>query len=443
MGIFFGTDGLRGKIGDELTDDIAYRCGNALAKLYPNSHLLICKDTRTSGDCIAISFASGVISAGGNITYIGICTTPGLAYLTHTLGYDYGISITASHNPANYNGIKIFDKNYKKLTDKKEETLEKNFFSNIIVPNEHLGKITFKPELLKHYTDFLSQHSTNLSNITIVLDCANGATSNIAPLIFENAGAKTITINNDTSGININNNCGATDTRLLQKTVIEKNADIGFAFDGDGDRVIAVDRSGNILDGDQIIYILTCHLLNTSSLHKKMVVGTRHTNMGMELALREKGIELIRTDIGDKFVSSKLSEYGLQLGGEQSGHIIQKEILPTGDGILTALSLSNIIAKENKSLLEYASYSPYHQCNINVTVNNKLHIINSEELDKTISRYTNSIKDSGRIMVRLSGTEPVIRIMVEGKEKGRCTTIAKNIERTIIKIDKEQNICAE
>lgn len=439
MSIFFGTDGLRGIIGDDLNHEIAYNCGNALGKIAPNSNILLGKDTRVSGDYISTAFASGLISAGCNITIVGVCPTPAVAYLTHSLGYDYGVSITASHNPLDHNGIKIFDNNFRKITDKKEELIEKNFFRHILTSNENLGQITYKSELVANYEKFLRKNLKNINNLKIIFDCANGATSPIVENIFSEYRDNVIIINSDKSGLSINKDCGATCLDSIKSAMIEHKADIGFAFDGDGDRVIAIDKSGNVIDGDQIIYILTKYYISTGKLRKKEVVGTSHTNMGMEMGLNKMGVILHRAEIGDKYVASKLVEKDLQIGGEQSGHIIQRDLLPTGDGILTAITLINIIIENECNLINLCTYTPYKQCNINVKVNNKLNIINNSTLSSTLEEKQDTLKDNGRIMIRVSGTEPVIRIMVESDDYEKSKTIAEQLEIIIRKIDKELN----
>ncbi len=439
MSIFFGTDGLRGIIGDDLNHEIAYNCGNALGKIAPSSNILLGKDTRVSGDYISTAFASGLISAGCNITMVGVCPTPAVAYLTHTLGYDYGVTITASHNPVEHNGIKIFDNNFRKIADKKEELIEKNFFKHILTTNENLGQITYKNNLVKIYEKFLKEKIKDLGHLKIIFDCANGATSPIIENIFEEHKDNVIIINNNTNGLDINKDCGATCLDSLKTAISKNKADIGFAFDGDGDRVIAIDKSGEIIDGDQIIYILTKHYLNTGNLRHKEVVGTRHTNMGMEIGLNEIGVTLHRAEIGDKYVAAKLAEKDLQIGGEQSGHIIQRDILPTGDGILTAITLINIMLENKCNLIGLCTYTPYKQCNRNVKVENKLNIINNSTLSTALEHQQNTLKDNGRIMIRVSGTEPVIRIMVESNNYEKSRTIAESLETIIRKIDKELN----
>lgn len=439
MSIFFGTDGLRGIIGDDLNHEIAYNCGNALGKITPKSNILLGKDTRLSGDYIATAFASGLISAGCNITMVDICPTPAVAHLTHTLGYDYGVAITASHNPLDHNGIKIFDNNYRKIPDKKEELIEKNFFRHILTDNNDLGQIKYNGDLVNIYEKFLKEKIQTLGTLKVVFDCANGATSKVIQNIFKEHKDNIIIINNSTDGKEINKNCGATNLSAIKDAIITHNADIGFAFDGDGDRVIAIEKGGEIIDGDKIIYILTKYYLDNNNLKHKEVVGTMHTNMGMEIGLRDLGITLHRAEIGDKYVSAKLIDNDLQIGGEQSGHIIQRDILPTGDGILTAITLINVINYYHLPLSPLCTYTPYQQCNINVRVENKLNIINNSKLSLELEKRQTQLKDLGRIMVRVSGTEPVIRVMVESKDKDTSEKIASSIVGIIKKIDKETN----
>lgn len=443
MSVFFGTDGIRGEIGKSLNHEIAYSCGNALAKLYPHSKILIGKDSRLSGDYILVSFASGVISAGGDITNIGICPTPAIAYLTHSLGYDFGVSITASHNPPSDNGIKIFDSNYTKISSLLEERLERNFLSTITLPNEELGHIDFKPELKDIYIEKVVSYGKKNKKIKIVIDCANGATSVYAEKIFSTLYDKVSIIHSSTDGADINKDCGATNIESLRKTVLEKKVDIGFAFDGDGDRIIAVDQKGEIIDGDKILYILVQYYKAKKILKAPEVVGTEQSNMAMELALKKEGITFHRTRVGDKYVLDKIKQNNLQLGAEQSGHIIQSDLLPTGDGILTAITLCNILKDTGKTLSELVDYTPYPQYTQNIPTANKEKIMLSSLLKETIEKINQSFKKEGRVIVRPSGTEPIIRIMVESKDNEKNKEIANKLNRLITQIDKGESICVE
>ena len=444
MGIFFGTDGLRGIVNEELTFDVAYKCGNALGGKNKRCKVLIGRDTRLSGSFIGLAFATGVMNAGGSVVDVGVCPTAGISYLTKELGFDFGVIISASHNPAEFNGIKIVDNNGKKLGDKKEEELEKLFLREFIVPYDQIGTYEYNPRLVLKYEEFLSKSiSTSLENKTIVLDCANGASFKIAPAVFRDNKAKIIATFCKPDGLNINKDCGALHVERLKKYVLKYNADMGFAFDGDSDRLIAVDEKGNVLDGDKLVYIFAMDYLAKGKLNKHSVVGTRHTNMGVEQALKEKGINLIRTDIGDKYVSAALIEKDLLIGGEQSGHIIVRDKLGTGDGVLNALHLAEIVASGNKKLSEYVDFELYKQCNINVRVNDKMRIINSAELTNMRDEQERLLGDTGRIMLRVSGTEPYIRVMVETKDEKKSTEVAKLFEELIKELNKEDYICAE
>lgn len=443
MSVFFGTDGIRGEVGKNLNHEIAYNCGNALAKLYPHSKILIGKDTRLSGDYILVSFASGVISAGGDITSIGICPTPAIAHLTHTLGFDFGVSITASHNPPSDNGIKIFDNNYKKISTKLEERLERNFLNSITLPNEELGHIYFKPELKNTYIEKVKSFCKKNKKLKVIVDCANGATSIYAEKIFNKLYDKVTIIHSSTNGVDINKDCGATSVASLRKTVLESKADIGFAFDGDGDRIIAIDQSGEIIDGDKILYILAKYYKERKTLRPLEVVGTEQSNMALESALKKEGIKFHRTKVGDKYVLEKMDKNNLQLGAEQSGHIIQKDLIPTGDGILTAITLCNILRDTGKTLDELVDFTPYPQYTQNIPTANKNKIIFNDALKETIEKINQSFKKEGRVIVRPSGTEPVIRIMVESKDNERNKEIANKLSKLITQIDKGESICVE
>ena len=438
MGIFFGTDGLRGKVNDDLTYSIAYKCGNALAHIYPKSNILVGRDTRGSGDLFALAFAVGVMNAGSNVSDVGICPTAGIGYLTTKLGYDFGVVISSSHNPSEYNGIKIFDKFGKKLGDLKENEIERHFLKEKVVAFDKVGSYCFAPRLVSYYQKFLCENiDVSLKGKTIVLDCANGASYKIAPSVFKKLGAKIIAKHCTPNGININKKCGSLHIENLQKEVLKNHADMGFAFDGDSDRVIAVDEKGNVVDGDKIIYLFALDYKSQDKLKSLAVVGTRHTNMGVEKALQKSGIELIRTDIGDRYVSQKLIEKNLLIGGEQCGHIFLRDKLPTGDGILNALYICSICAKQNKKLSDFFDFKNYYQTNINVQVEDKIRIINSEVLSDIVSQQEQKIKDIGRIMIRFSGTEPYIRIMVECENEGISKKIANELKIVVENLNKE------
>ena len=443
MGIFFGTDGLRGIVNDDLSCEIAYKCGNSLGTQYPNSKIIIGRDTRGTGDLITLAFATGAMNAGLDITDVGVCPTAGVSYLTTSLGYDFGVVISASHNPAEYNGIKIFDGTGRKLGDSREQSIEKGFLKQYVGTFDKVGNYTYNPRLVLNYKQFLSKSiNTSLAGKTIVLDCANGASYKLAPAVFRDNKAKIIATFCKPDGLNINKGCGSLNIQRLQKYVLKYKADMGFAFDGDSDRVIAVDEKGNVIDGDEIIYMLAVDYLE-SGKPMPAVVGTRHTNMGIEKALNKKGIELIRADIGDKYVSAKLTENNLLIGGEQSGHIIVRDKLITGDGVLNALHIAEICARKNKKLSEFFDFELYQQKNINVKVSDKIRTVNSDKLAKVIELEEQKLGDDGRIMIHVSGTEPYIRIMVETKDINLSTIVAEKIASVVEQINQENESCAE
>ena len=306
MGVFFGTDGLRGKVNKDLSFDIAYKVGNALGALRPKAKVIIGRDTRKTGELLTLGVSGGLVNTGASVTDVGVCPTAGVAYLTKSLGFDYGVVISASHNPAEYNGIKIFDSTGTKVSDRVETQIERNFLHEVAVDSKDVGSYEYLPRTVLHYVDFLSQSiHTSLAGKTIVLDCSNGASYKIAPAVFRDNHAKIIATYCKPNGLNINDKCGSLNIEKLQKYVLKYKADMGFAFDGDSDRLIAVDEKGNVIDGDKLIYILAKNYQAEGKLAIPTVVGTRHTNMGVEKALNNLGINMLRTEIGDKYVSQK------------------------------------------------------------------------------------------------------------------------------------------
>ena len=436
MGIFFGTDGIRGVVNDYLTYDVAFKCGNALGTTISKPTVIIGGDTRPTRSCLTSAFAGGIMTTGGNVIDIGICPTAGIAYITKKVNATYGTVVSASHNPAKYNGIKIFNKDGVKLGDKQEEALERKFIHTSNNPYNEIGNYSQDFSLTKLYEDYLVDCcNCSLNGLTILLDGSNGASHKIAPAVFRRLGAKVIATHCQNKGEHINENCGSLYPEVLSKAVKKYKADMGFAFDGDSDRIIACDENGNILDGDIIIYILSKYLKDNNRLAKNTVVGTKHTNMGIEKTLREYGINLIRTDIGDKYVIAKMEEDGLSLGGEKSGHIIFRDLATTGDGILTGIKLAELVKNSNKKLSELNDAKLFPQINIDCIVDDKIRIMNSEELQLTIREQEKVMGDDTRIMVRMSGTESKIRIMCEGPEENICLSSAKEIEKTVKQLD--------
>lgn len=438
MGLFFGTDGLRGIVNKDLTQNIAFKIGNALAVLKKNPKVLIGSDTRISGSYIALGVASGVMAGGGEALDLGVVPTAGVAYLTKTLGYDYGVVISASHNSGEYNGIKVFGSEGYKLGEKEEEQIERCFLNEKINAYPNIG--TYKQDLnaIKLYRDYLISSSKNtFEGLTVVLDCAYGASHKIAPEVFKRLGAKVIASNAQDNGLKINDKCGALYPENLKGRIKRYKADIGFAFDGDSDRLIVVDENGNVVNGDVIISSLAKYYKSLGKLKEDTVVGTSHTNMGIEAELKENGIKLIRTDIGDKYVLAKLVEKNLSLGGEQSGHIILKELATTGDGILSAIAVLNMLIDLKKKASEVFKANLYPQVNINVIVGDKFKVLNSELLSKALVKHNIELEGKGRIMIRASGTEPKIRIMVESKDREINEQIALDLEKIVRNVDIE------
>lgn len=435
MGIFFGTDGVRGVVNKDLTDSLAQIVGNALARKKKGAKIILGRDTRVSGSFISSAFAAGALMGGANVIDVGIIPTAGISYLVKTQRADFGVVISASHNPKQYNGIKVFDRYGRKLGEKEESDLERYFCCPLVQNATKVGKNKSLPALANRYQRFLASCiNVRLDGLKIVLDCANGAAYKIAPKVFSTLGADVVKINCSSSGKKINENCGATNVSSLQQKVVECGADAGFAFDGDSDRVIAVDETGKILDGDQLIYILAKSLAKKGRLASQTVVGTSHTNTGLEISLKKQGIDLVRTDIGDKYVIEEMEKRKLSLGGEQSGHIILRDYLPTGDGILSALKICEIIVEEGISLSHLFDAKLLQQINKSVVVSDKLKVLNNELLSQTISQIHAAIEPNGRVLVRASGTEPKIRIMIEHDDRCVAEKYLSEIENIILKI---------
>lgn len=438
MGLFFGTDGLRGKVNEDLTFEVAYKVGNALSILKNKPKILIGSDTRISNSYLTLGVASGAMSGGAHVIDAGVVPTAGVAYLTRKIKADYGVVISASHNSGEYNGIKVFNSEGYKLGDKEEERIERCFIHEKTNDFPNIGVYEQDFTLIKQYRKFLIDCSENrLNGKTIVLDCAYGAAHRVAPDVFRKLGANVIAANAVLDGLNINNGCGALYPDNLVRRVFRYKADMGFAFDGDSDRLIAVDENGRIIDGDMILCGLAKYLKKKGKLNDDTVVGTSHTNMAIEDELKKDGIKLIRTDIGDKYVLAKLIEKHLSIGGEQSGHIILKDVATTGDGILTAIAVANMMINENRKISEILDFELYPQTNKNVVVSDKFRIMNNEELLKENLKYNKELEGKGRLMIRASGTEPKVRIMVESRDSATNDRIAAAMVALIKRIDEE------
>lgn len=429
--MYFGTDGIRGIANLDLTCPLALSVGNALASLKKNCRVLIGMDTRVSGDMLLHAVATGVMQGGGDVLDVGVMPTAGIAYLTRFYKADYGVVISASHNPAEYNGIKVFDADGYKLGDKRERDLELRMANPHIVRSIATGKYMFMHDSAADYVKFLLTNIDGLKGLRVLVDCSNGAAGRVAKTVFEQAGASVVAINTSAAGIDINENVGALYASNLAPKVKDGGFDVGFAYDGDADRLIAVDENGNVVDGDHLLFILACEAQRRGHLETGSVVGTHHTNMGVQEALENKGIKLVRADIGDKYVLEQMLKDGSPLGAEQSGHIILSRHTTTGDGILASLVVAQIIADSGKTLSQLDEAKGYAQVNINVPVSDKLRIINSEAVTNEVGKVYEELAGQGRVLLRASGTEPKIRIMVECKSESKAKTLAKRLESVL------------
>ena len=419
---YFGTDGIRGIAGESLTADLSFKVGKALGKLLTEKKehpkVVIGRDTRISCDMIEQALTAGLTSTGVNVMTVGTIPTPAIAYLTKTIETDSGIMISASHNPYQDNGIKIFGPDGFKLTDEQELEIESLIDNSEQIKNasfEKIGKLYGGSELSQKYVQHIKQSiSGDLSDIKIALDCANGATTGVAPYIFGDLEADIETIGCQPNGININDNVGSTKIDTISAFVKENNVDVGFAFDGDGDRVLAVDANGNIVDGDKIMFILAKHLKEQGELKDNMVVSTVMSNIGFYKAIEENGLQSVKTAVGDRYVVEEMRKNDYSLGGEQSGHIVLMNYATTGDGILTAVKLASIIKSTGKSLEELASeVSIYPQKLVNIKVIDKKAAMEDYEILAECEKVEKELEGNGRILLRASGTENLIRVMVE------------------------------
>ncbi len=433
---FFGTDGIRGEVFKNIDHKIAFECGNALCKLKDNPKIILGKDTRVSGDYITMSFCLGAILGGATVVDVDICPSATVAYLAKNLGYDFGIVITASHNLPTHNGIKIFNENGQKLGDEYEERLENYIGDYVRKDIMQLGEYKKLPKLKQKYINFLKKSiKCDLSGLKIVLDCCHGASTEIAPKIFKRLGAKVLIINGSPDGRKINVRCGATDVAKLKIAVKNNKADVGFAFDGDSDRIIGVDEKGEEIDGDKIIFVVANYLKQHNILKNNLVVGTKLTNLGIQNALKDNKIDIKLADIGDKYVIEEMLKSGAVLGGEKSGHIIMSDYLQTGDGILCAVKLAEILKLSQKKFSELANVEIYPQICINCPVKDKYAVINNKNLDNFIKDIEAHCADKLSILVRKSGTENVIRIMVMGKNEILAKKYAQLLEQKVNEIN--------
>ena len=423
---FFGTDGIRGPISSKTSPDFILKLGWAAGEVFKGqgiSSFIIGKDTRISGYMLEAALQAGIISSGLNVRLVGPLPTPAISYLVSTFKSQAGIVISASHNSYEDNGIKFFDDKGQKISDKLELLIEQKISEPIkVVEPENLGKAARLTDASGRYIEYCKNSLSkeiSLNNLKIVIDTANGAAYDVAPKVFGELGAEVVAISDDPNGLNINQNCGSTDLNVLKKAVLDNNADFGIAFDGDGDRLIIVDSEAKALDGDDILFLLAKFKFeNQIVLGSKGVVGTEMTNKGLENALSEMGIELVRSKVGDKYVLEKLLELGWQLGGEQSGHIICLDSVATGDAIIAAIKFFEAFLTFGKPLNEIlGSFKKYPQILTNIEVANAESILANKKFKNSCEKVQKEISEfDGKILVRKSGTESLLRILVEAKD---------------------------
>ncbi len=432
---YFGTDGIRGKVGDSpITPDFVLKLGWAAGKVlarHGSRKIIIGKDTRISGYMLESALEAGLAAAGLSASFTGPMPTPAVAYLTRTFRAEAGIVISASHNPYYDNGIKFFSIDGTKLPDEVEEAIEAEMEKPITcVESAELGRANRIVDAAGRYIEFCKgtfPNENNLNGLKVVVDCAHGATYHIAPNVFRELGAEVITIGCEPTGININDECGATDVRMLQKCVLEEGADVGLAFDGDGDRIIMVDHKGLKVDGDQILYIIAREALRQGQL-RGGAVGTLMSNMGLEIALKQLGIPFVRAKVGDRYVLEKLQEKGWRLGAENSGHIILLDKTTTGDGIVAGLQVLSAMVRNHMSLHDLCSgMKLLPQILVNVRFTGNHDPLQSTEVQQVAKEVEAELGGKGRVLLRKSGTEPLIRVMVEGENEEQVTAMANRI----------------
>jgi len=432
---YFGTDGIRGRVGTgQMTPDSVLKLGWAVGRVlanHGNNKVVIGKDTRISGYMFEAALEAGLSAAGVDVRILGPMPTPGIAYLTRTLRASAGIVISASHNPFYDNGLKFFSAEGTKLPDEIEDEIETMFESPMVtVDSAKLGKAKRIDDARGRYIEACKATipiGTKFKGLRVVLDCANGATYDIAPSVFRELGADVISIGVNPDGLNINEECGSTHPAGLAEAVLKNRADIGIAFDGDGDRLVMVDSKGRIIDGDEILFIIAKARIE-AGIKLKGLAGTLMSNMGLELAVKELGLEFVRTDVGDRYVLECLKEKGWCLGGENSGHIICLDRTTTGDGVVSSLQVMAYLADTGKSLVEALNgMVKMPQILINVPLPVKINPIDQPKVQAAVSDVEAKLNGRGRVLLRPSGTEPLIRVMVEGEDEERVGGYAQQI----------------
>ncbi|MEW6982013.1 phosphoglucosamine mutase [Colwelliaceae bacterium 6471] len=436
---YFGTDGIRGLVGQyPITPDFVMKLGFAAGRVLAaqgTKKVLIGKDTRISGYMLESALEAGFSAAGIDIGLLGPMPTPGIAYLTKTFRAEAGIVISASHNPYYDNGIKFFSQDGQKLPDEVELAIEAELDKEMsCVDSALLGKATRIEDAAGRYIEFCKSNfpsQFSLNHLKIVVDCANGATYHIAPDVFRELGAEVIALASQPNGKNINDGCGATSMDMISKAVVEHQADLGIALDGDGDRLMMVDHTGYVVDGDEAVFVIASHDLKNGSM-RGGVVGTLMSNMGLELALADMGVPFMRSKVGDRYVMETLKQNGWQLGAENSGHVINLNHTSTGDGIIAALNVLTAICGTGKSLYELRQgMTKLPQVLVNVRFSGDSDPISSDNVIDAVARVNEKLTGRGRVLLRKSGTEPLIRVMVEGPDFNEVTALANEIAEVV------------
>ncbi len=440
MGKYFGTDGFRGEANVDLTVEHAFKVGRYLGYYFgkdkksgDRARIVIGKDTRRSSYMFEYSLVAGLTASGADVFLMHVTPTPSVSYIVRADQFDCGIMISASHNPFYDNGIKIINSHGSKMEASVEEEIERYIDGEIpeipFATGEAIGRTTDYSMGRNRYIGYLMTLPTrSFKNLKVGLDCANGASSTVAKAVFDALGAKTYVINNEPDGVNINTNCGSTHIEALQKFVVDNQLDAGFAYDGDADRCLAVDEKGNLIDGDAILYICGKYLKEKGRLNNNTVVTTVMSNLGLYKALDAEGIEYAKTAVGDKYVYECMMDNGYILGGEQSGHIIFSKNARTGDGVLTSLKLMEVMVENKTSMSELTrGLSIYPQLLVNVRVTSKIEVMENEDVLAAAKKVETELGDDGRILLRESGTEPLIRVMVEAKTDELCQKYVQSV----------------
>ncbi|WP_337464871.1 phosphoglucosamine mutase [Acidaminococcus timonensis] len=442
MARLFGTDGVRGVAnGPVLNAELAYKLGRAAAQYFGREvktpKILIGRDTRLSGTMLESALAAGICSAGGNAHLLGVIPTPAVSYLTEKLEANAGVVISASHNPFEDNGIKFFARTGYKLPDAVEDEIEAIVKQPVdytrTVTGSNLGRVIDEPDMGMEYVQHIVDSCpVKLNGLKVVMDCANGANSEIAPAILRTLGAHVIPIFHEPNGININNGCGSTHLEALQAKVREEGADVGLANDGDADRLLAVDENGEPLDGDQIMLICALDLMKAGKLKDNVLVTTVMSNVGLAKAMKEHGGRTVKTSVGDRYVLEEMLKHDYKLGGEQSGHIIFGDLVRTGDGMMTAVNLLSSLVRHNQTLSQLGALMvKYPQTLLNVRVKDKNGWQENTAIADVVRRYTEELGEDGQVLVRASGTEPLIRIMAQGPNQVELDHITEAIAEVV------------